>query len=251
MMSFVDNHMIGRATGAGVRVAIVDSGVETSHRALAGADIACMTITTLPGRRTSVVPDSMGDLSGHGTAVAAVIREFAPGASITSVRVLSADLRGTSERILGALNWAIEERFDVINCSFGTSDLAFLEGYKRVVDRAFCANVMIVSACNNFDSRRIELPGWFPTVISSDHGTFEGLAFERRPGDMVEFAARGRDVRLPWRRGTYQVVTGSSFAAPHVAALVARLRELRPTWNACEMKAALYALARGATPEAV
>lgn len=234
---------IARADGRGIRIAVVDSGVERSHPVFSGADIPAWTIGLAPGQRVVVSPDGAGDVSGHGTAVVSIIREFAPGASVESIRVLGGDLRGSSERVLAALHWAIDQRFDVVNCSFGTSDAAYLDGYKRVVDRAFCENVLLVSACNNVDARRLELPGWFPTVITANHGALAGLAFERRAGEMVEFVARGRELRLPWRRGAYQVVTGSSFAAPHLAALAARIRQLRPAWNACEMKAALYRLA--------
>ena len=51
------------------------------------------------------------------------------------------------------------------------------------------------------------------------------------------------DVRVPWKGGGYKTVSGSSYAAPHLAALAARIRELRPAWNACEVKTALYRLA--------
>jgi subtilisin family serine protease len=62
----------------------------------------------------------------------------------------------------------------------------------------------------------------------------------------VEFRAAGVDVPVAWRDGATAVVTGSSFAAPHVAALVARLRERHPAWNATQVKAALYEIAHPA-----
>lgn len=244
MTSSIDAGVLESATGRGVRVAVLDSGVDTAHPELGGASISCWTLAAVPGRGWRVVVDSAGDSFGHGTAVASIVRAFAPEAAIHSVRVLGIDLRTSSERILAALDWAIDQKFDVINCSFGSSDVRFLEGYKRVVDRAFCANAILVSACDNFDARRIELPGWFPTVVSADHGALEALQFERRAGEMVEFVARGRSLRLPSRQGSYKVVTGSSFAAPHLSALVARIREHRPTWNAVQVKAALYHLAQ-------
>jgi subtilisin family serine protease len=236
-----------RATAEGVRIAVIDSGAECSHPALRDAPPRCWTVNSLPGGRHQLVPDSGIDVFGHGTAVAWLVREFAPRAVIESVRVLGGDLRGSSDRVLAAMRWAIDAKFDVINCSFGTSELAYLEKYKRIVDEAFCANVLLVSACNNFDARRIELPGWFPTVISADHGALDALRIERRAGEMVEFVARGRQLRVPWNRGGWREVTGSSFASPHMASLVARMRQLRPEWNACEIKSALYALARAAS----
>ena len=234
---------LATATGAGVRVLVVDSGAERTHPALAGVEIRCWAPVTSGGGRYRMVPDAAGDAYGHGTAVLSILRDWAPGAALESVRVLGGDLRGSSERVLAAIHWGLDQRFDVINCSFGTADFKYLEGYKRAVDRAFCEGALLVSACDNFDSRRVELPGWFPTVVSTDHGVLEGLAIRRRRGAMVEFVARGRDLRLPWKGGEYRTVTGSSFAAPHLAAVVARVRERRPTWNACEVKAALYRLA--------
>jgi hypothetical protein len=59
----------------------------------------------------------------------------------------------------------------------------------------------------------------------------------------VEFVARGENVRVAWKSGQYRVISGSSFAAPHLSALVARIRQVRPDWNACQMKSALYELA--------
>jgi subtilisin family serine protease len=234
---------LSTATGAGVRVAVIDSGVECSHEALRLHPPRCWTLETTGPKQYRLVEDDGVDVFGHGTAVASIIGEFAPGAAIESVRVLGGDLRSSSDRAIAALQWAIDQRFDVINCSFGTPHMRYLEMYKRIVDQAFCDNVLVVSACNNVDARTIALPGWFPTVIAADHGALAPLTLQRRAGEMVEFVARGRQVRVPWNRGGWREVTGSSFAAPHVSAIVARLREIRPSWNACEVKTALYSLA--------
>jgi subtilisin family serine protease len=241
---------LAAATGKGVRVAVIDSGAECAHPALRAAPPKCWTLGSLPGGRYRLVEDNGVDVFGHGTAVVSVLREHAQGAIIESIRVLGGDLRSSSDRVIAAMQWALDSKFDIINCSFGTPNVEHLERYKRIVDQAFCDNVLIVSACNNFDARRIELPGWFPTVIAADHGAMDALRIERRTGEMVEFVARGRQLRVPWNHGGWREVTGSSFAAPHVAALVARMREVRPQWNACEVKAAMYSLATAVPPAA-
>ena len=235
---------LDKATGKDIRVLVVDSGAETGHPALKGAKVPTWQVVPGVGKdQFKVVPEQGVDVFGHGTAVVWIIREFAPGATIESLRVLGGDLRSSSQRVLAGLTWAMEKGYSIINCSFGTANSQFIEGYKKVVDRAFTQNVLLVSACNNFDHKQMELPGWFPTVISTDFGKLDGLTIRRRLGAMVEFVARGENIKLPWKGGEYRETTGSSFAAPHVAALAARLRELRPDWNACQVKAALYEIA--------
>ncbi|KAF0245647.1 MAG: peptidase S8 and S53 subtilisin kexin [Planctomycetota bacterium] len=227
------------ATGKNVRVLIVDSGVETSHPVFDGRRIRCWNF-----RRAAPVEERRGiDVLGHGTAVAAILCAFAPGARIESLRVLGGDLRASSSAVLSGLQWALDQRYDIINCSFGTPAAHHLEAYKRFVDRAFCRNVLVVSACNNFDFRKEEFPACFPTVISTDFGRLQGLTIRRRRNQLVEFVCRGVSIEVAWKGGSWRQATGSSFAAPHLAALVARIREVHPGWNACEMKAELYRMA--------
>jgi subtilisin len=150
---------------------------------------------------------------------------------------------GWSHLVLEGLFWGIDRGYDVINCSFTTPDEAFLAEYKTAVDRAFCRNVLLVAACNNADYSRVEYPGSFPSVLSTTYGRLEGLGLRRRPNRLVEFVARGESIQVAWKDGGYRTMSGSSFAAPHVAALAARIRELRPGWNACQVKSFLYELA--------
>jgi len=184
---------VDSATGKGIRILVVDSGVETSHPALKGSRIPTWQLTQTTSGGFSVVQEQGVDMFGHGTAVAWILHEFAPEATVESLRVLGGDLRTSSQRVLAGLDWAISQKFGIINCSFGTPNLQFLEGYKRVVDRAFTENVLVVSACNNFDFKKMELPGFFPTVISTDYGKLDALAIRRRLGSMVEFVARGEN----------------------------------------------------------
>lgn len=231
------------ADGGGVTVLVVDSGVDAAHPDLAGAPVRAWRTAPCEPAGYRVVADEGGDAFGHGTAVAAILRRHAPGAAIESLKVLGSDLLASSQRILAALAWAVERGYDVVNCSFGTSKEAFLPFYKEVVDRAFCRNVLLVAAADNADFRAPGYPAHFPTVLATDGGALEGLALRRREGELVEFVARGERVRAAWRGGGWREVTGTSFAAPHLAALAARLRQLRPGWNACQVKAALYRLA--------
>lgn len=239
----VDPAEFAAASGRGVRILIADSGVEVGHPDLPGLACPSWRAELTPTGGVALHEDRGRDLFGHGTAVAFVLRRYAPGAEISSVRVLGANLRGSSEVVMGAVRWGVRQGYDIVNCSFGTANRRFLESYKRLTDEAFCRNVWIVAACSNEDFRTEEYPAHFASVLSADFAALDGLSIERRRGHLVEFLAPGVDLVVPWLGGTRRVVTGSSFAAPHVAAAAARIRELRPDFNIHQAKAALYALA--------
>ncbi|MEM7387206.1 MAG: S8 family serine peptidase, partial [Verrucomicrobiota bacterium] len=95
--------------------------------------------------------------------------------------------------------------------------------YKDWVDLAFLQNVHVVAACNNINFTRPEWPGHFSTVITTNMANSQGNAFFYRPGNLVSFAARGVDVQVPWMNGGYKTVSGSSYATPRVAGILARL----------------------------
>ena len=109
----------GGSTGAGVRVAVIDSGIDTTHPALDHCvDVAGgVTVETDGAGGVQVVPGPHGDAFGHGTACAGIIHQLAPQASITSVRVLGPTLSSTSDVFLAGLTWAVEQGFDIINLS--------------------------------------------------------------------------------------------------------------------------------------
>jgi subtilisin len=88
-----------------------------------------------------------------------------------------------------------------------------------------------------------EWPGYFPTVITVNMARLEGMRFSYSRENLVEFAAAGHGVEVPWMDGTRKNVTGSSYAAPHVAALVARLLSVYPELPPLEVKALLHRLA--------
>ncbi len=231
------------ATGAGQRILVADTGVDGDHPMLRDVEIKHWQVEKGSGGEARIVASAGGDIQGHGTAVASIIRAHAPGVQIHSLRVIEGGLAGQSSTVIAGLTWAVEEEYDLVNCSFGTRKPAFLQYYKRLVDRAFCRNVLVVAAGSNQDYRIIEYPSAFPTVLSTDCGRLDPDRIIRRTGHLVEFVACGDGVRVPWGGGEYRTVSGSSFASAHLTALIARIRQLRPQWNACQVKSALYRLA--------
>jgi subtilisin family serine protease len=233
-----------KGTGKGVRVAVIDSGVEINHPALAGLTLLHDLQVVDAGVQIEVKAGEGIDVFGHGTAVASVIRRIAPDAEIGSFRVLGANLGSRTVIIREGVRQAIDHGYRVLNCSFGCGLSEHIFQYKEWIDEAYLKGIHIVSACNNYDFTTPEWPGYFPSVVTVNMARFdEDHTFFYKPGHLVEFAARGVDVTLPWNNGSSKEVTGSSFAAPIMSALVARLISEMPDLAPLEAKAILHRLA--------
>lgn len=238
--------------GRGIKVAVIDSGIELSHQAMAGLRLVDDIAFELTG--DGVVKRSPGwgiDQFGHGTAVAHVLRRIAPEVQIGSFRVLDQRLGSKFQIIREAAALAIDLGYQILNCSFGSrADLTKIEHFKPWVDAAYRRGVHIVSACDNDDFRSAEWPGHFPSVITVNMARTEcdGLFFRwdelgEPSRHLVEFAARGVDLELPWKNGKWSKKSGSSFAAPHVAGLLARLLSEHPAVKPPVAKALLQEIA--------
>jgi len=234
------------ATGRGVTVAIIDSGVEAEHPALAGR-VRERVVVELEQGEPVVVADEMGDLFGHGTACGGLIVDLAPEVELVSVRVLGADLKGRGAAFLGGLEWAIDHGVDIINLSLSSKSEALFADFHDVVDRAYFAGVTLVSAANNAPGA--SYPSLFSSVVSvAAHEEPDPWCWYYNPRPPVEFGAWGVDVPIAWRDGGSTVATGNSFAAPHITALAALLRSKHPGLTPFEVKAVLAATADLSAP---
>ena len=230
--------------GRGIRVAVLDSGIELSHPALAGLTVADDVAVIDDGLRLRVVPGEGRDAYGHGTAVAGIIHQLAPETTIGSFRVLSQHLRSRTWIIREAARLALERGYHILNCSVGCGRDDHVLFYKDWIDEAYIRGRHIVAACNNQDFTKREWPGHFPTVITVNFtGCDSPEQLHYRRGHLVEFAARGQDIEVAWLGGAHKQVTGSSFAAPHVAGLLARLLSGLPELSPLQAKALLQNIA--------
>lgn len=232
--------------GAGVKVAILDSGVETSHPALQGLELDDDLAVEAQGPAVSVHEANGVDLYGHGTAIASIIRRLAPAARLGSFRVLNANLASRSHIIREGVRLAMENGYHVLNCSFGClGTREFIMNYKAWVDQAYLGNIHIIAACNNNDVLQQEWPSWFPTVISVNMARdADPNRIYRVAGQMVEFAALGMELELPWIHGsTRSGMSGSSYAAPLASGLVARLLSKHPGLSPLAVKGLLQQIA--------
>jgi subtilisin len=232
------------ATGRGVTVAIIDSGIESHHQAVHGRVVERVAVEMADGQ-PEVTRDEAGDLFGHGTACAGIVVAGAPEVEIVSIRVLGSDLKGHGDAFLTGLEWAIERGVDVINLSLSSRRSSLFADFHEVVDRAYFSGITIVSAANNV--RGASYPSLFSGVLSvAAHEVADPWCWYYNPRPPVEFGAWGVNVPIAWKDGGATVATGNSFAAPHITALVALLRSEHPGLTPFELKAVLAATADAA-----
>lgn len=230
----------GGASGRGVTVGIVDSGVEADHPALRGRVTETLAVEMRDGE-PEVVP-AEGDLFGHGTACAGIIVAMAPDVEIVSVRVLGADLKGKGAAFAKGLEHLVERGVGVANLSLSSKSEALFPLFHELADEAYFRRVVLVSAVNNVLGP--SYPSLFSSVISvAAHSEPDPWRFFYNPAPPVEFGAWGLDVPVAWKSGGQSVATGNSFAAPHITALVALILSKHPGLAPFEVKAILAAVA--------
>jgi subtilisin family serine protease len=210
--------------GTGVRIAVLDSGIDLTHPGLSSLALIDDIAIVSQGGRISVKEEGDSDVFGHGTAVAGIIHQIAPGASLGSIRVLGHFKESRAAVIREGLRQAALRGYHIVQCSFGAparpKDAAL---YKGCIDALYLRGIHIVAAGSNTGFQTAEWPAHFPTVLAvgSDPSGREGLFLN--PTGLVEFAARGQEDQALWPGGGTRKLFGSSFAAPRVTALLARL----------------------------
>jgi subtilisin len=228
----------GDSTGRGVRVCILDSGIDSEHP-MVGEIEGAVAVEVGEGEEVSVVEDAEGDLAGHGTACAGIVRSIAPDCSLFSVRVLGAGFTGSGTALLGGLRWAVEQGFDVINMSLSTTKSRFAGVLHEVADAAYFRRTVLVASAHNMP---VESYPWrFSSVISvGSHEEPDPLTYYYNPNPPVEFFARGVDVEVAWLGGARARSTGNSFATPHISAICALVLGKHPELTPFQLKSTLY-----------
>lgn len=238
----------GDATGAGVKVAVVDSGVDAGHPLVGRVDgYAAFEADPDAEDGVRLVEGPHGDLVGHGTACAAIIRSMAPEVSLHSVRVLGANARGTGARLLAGVRWAVAAGMQVVNLSLSSRSETWRAPLQEAADAARFAGCLLVCAANNVPGPTY--PAEFASVVSvAARPGDDPWELVANPAPPVDFGARGVDTEVAWAGGGRIVATGNSFAAPHVAAMAALVRARHPGLDPLQVKAVLQASARNVVP---
>src|SRR5258707_4230980 len=152
-------------TGRGIRVAIIDSGVNASHPHIGrvAGGVAVVGI----GVETGVEHADYVDRLGHGTAVTAAIREKAPDAELFAVKVFDRALSTNMASLIAGIDWAANAGMHLVNLSLGTSRQAHEQALRETVARAAARGTLIVSAYDDGEARWLpgSLPGVIPVVV--------------------------------------------------------------------------------------
>jgi subtilisin len=228
----------GESTGANVSVCILDSGIERDH-SLVGDVEQAVAVSVGEGGATTVEDDEEGDLCGHGTACAGIVRSLAPECALVSARVLGAGYTGSGSVLLAGLRWAVEQGFQVVNMSLSTTKHEFAALLHELADSAYFRRTVIVASAHNMPVE--SFPWRFSSVISvGSHEGADPFEFFYNPSPPVEFFARGVDVEVAWLGGGTIRASGNSFATPHLAGLCALILGKHPELTPFQLKSVLH-----------
>jgi membrane-anchored mycosin MYCP len=232
----------GQATGKGVTVAVIDTGVDASNPQLSGAMAG-------PGK-TYVDGAPNKDIEGHGTRVAGIIAArpikgtgfegIAPDSKILSFRYTAgANKQGNSRTMAQAIHDAVAAGARIINISSDTADKQDNQGLRDSVAAAVKRGALIVAAAgndgadgNSTKTYHAAYPGVL-AVAASDRN--DERAYFSQSGDFVGVAAPGVDMVSTVPKSGQCTADGTSFAAPYVAGVAALLKEKHPGWKAAQI----------------
>lgn len=233
----------GGSSGARVKVAVIDSGIDSTHPELKDCLKGDVEVALNETGNIVYREGPHTDAFGHGTACAGIIRSIAPDVEIYSVKVLGSTLTGTGNVMLSGVKWAVDNRMDILNLSLGTTKDAFYATFNKITEEAYFRNCLLVAALSNTN------PVSYPAVFSSIIGVkaveeANPFHFYLNPEPPVEIFARGILVRIPWLQHGYFTTSGNSFAAPVITGITALIKSKHPTLNPVQMKVVIHALAK-------
>lgn len=230
--------------GAGVKVAILDTGISLTHPDLA-ANVKGGINTIKPAK-------SANDDNGHGSHCAGIVAAInntigvvgvAPEASLYAVKVLNAAGSGYLSDIIEGLQWCIDNQIQVASMSFG-SDASNTSEHDAII-KAYNAGITLVAAAGNDGvANSVDYPGAYPEVIAvSALNSNLSLASYSSYGPEVDIAAPGTQIYSTYKGTAYATLSGTSMATPHVTGVAALRIAQNPSQSPAEIKTALQTTA--------
>lgn len=215
-------------TGRGVRVAVVDSGVSGGHPHVGEVSESVRVVEVAGASALEIRTDDALDRMGHGTAVAAAIREKAPGVELVSVKVFDRALATSAESLARAITWAADRQARLINLSLGTANAGRADVLGAALAHAAARGAIVVSA------RESGGVAWLPGSLPGVAGVDVDWECER---DVLEVTFPEAGV-ASFRASAYprpipgvpreRNLSGISFAVANVTGFLARLLESNP-----------------------
>ena len=227
--------------GSGIKVAVLDTGILTSHSDLYVA-----------GGYDATGIGSYIDDHGHGTHVAGTVAALnntigvigaAPEAQLYSVKVLDRYGSGSYSNIIAGIEWAINNDIDVINMSLGGSSGS--TALQQACDAAYKAGILVVAAAGNDgtssgDTECIGYPAKYSSVIAVGSITSSNVrSYFSSTGSTLEIMAPGSNIYSTTYNGSYGTMSGTSMACPHVAGVAALVWSAKPSLTNVQLRNAL------------
>lgn len=218
-------HAISRKFGEGVKVAVVDTGVDTSHPGIAASLTPSSEWRDFIENDNNPMEPSEGSAYGHGTAAAGLVLQVAPKAKILPIRVLNSNGQGNLDHVILAINHAVNAGAQIINLSLGAFD--YYQPLVDTINYAKSRGVWVVASAGNQGKKdEITYPGrwgwWLSNVIGvGSVDTDDKLSSFSSFGADVFTWAPGNDVSSYYPGNRTAKVRGTSFATPIVAGAMA------------------------------
>lgn len=242
-------HAFSLCTGQGVRVAVLDSGVNPAVASVRGHTFDVFDCSATPeGLQVRKLPPGLAsDRNGHGTLVHACVLATAPEATVDHFRILDSHNGCDSTLLCYVLDHVVEQGYQVVNLSLGTRSEEAIPWLVSIMKRAYERNVVVVASASNVGNALY--PARFTYCVSVEAASLGGpLGLRYVPSSVIEFAGHGVEVSVAWDNASEtppKMVTGSSYAAAHVSGLCARALELDATATPLDVKLFLREYARG------